>query len=419
MSNDIRQQVTGQAIQAAMAARQLINVSDSAVNNALNAMAEALIKNKDEILFRNEIDVEAAKRAGLSSSLIDRLTLNEKRITAMADSVKEIAALKNPVGELLWERTIQGGAVLQKVRVPLGVIGIVYESRPNVTVEAAALCLKAGNAVILRGGKEAVNSNMQLVHAVVPACVSAGLPEGSIQFISITDRQAVRELTRLNKLVDLIIARGSEQMVASVREGSVVPVLGHGQGLCHTYIDADADTNMAIEIAFNAKVQRPGVCNAMETLLVHASKAHDVLPNLSKKMQEAGVELRGCEKTQKLVKKIKKASEEDWATEYLDTILSIRIVDSLDEALNHIAKYGSKHSEAIVTENKTTAERFLKTVDAAAVFHNSSTRLHDGGVFGLGSEMGISTQKLHARGSMGIQDLTTTKYVIRGTGQIR
>lgn len=419
MVDDIRQQVTGQAIQAAMAARKLAAISAEIKNNALRAMAEALVKSMDEILFRNGIDVEAAKEAKLSSALIDRLTLNKKRIESMAQSLREIAELEDPVNEILFERTIKDGAVLQKVRVPLGVVGIIYESRPNVTVEAAALCLKAGNAVILRGGREAVNSNMQLVHAVMPACVAKGLPEGSIQFINITDRQAVREMTRLDKLIDLIIARGSEKMVTAVREGSAVPVLGHGQGLCHTYIDKDARKDMAIEVVFNAKVQRPGVCNAMETLLVHNNVAKKILPDLGKKLQAQGVELRGCEKTRAILSGIKEATDEDWATEYLDKILSIRVVDSLDDALNHIAKYGSRHSEAIITENKQTAERFLNSVDAAAVFHNTSTRLHDGGVFGLGSEIGISTQKLHARGSMGLKELTTTKFVVRGTGQIR
>lgn len=419
VEDTIAQEVAQHALAAAVAARQLVILSRTVKDAAIMAMAEAILAKKEEILFRNGIDVEAGREAGLSTALIDRLTLNDKRINAIAESLREIAALPDPIGEILFERTIKDGALLQKVRVPLGVVGIIYESRPNVTVEAAALCIKAGNAVVLRGGRESLNSNVSLVNAVVPAAVSAGLPEGVIQYIRITDRQSVRELTRLDRLVDLIIARGSEQMVRAIREGATVPVLGHGKGLCHTYIDAQFNQKMAVDIAFNAKVHRPGVCNAMETLLVHRTAAPDVLPVLGKKLTEAGVELRGCDKTVKILKNIKKATEDDWSTEYLDTILSIRIVDSLEDAIDHITRYGSKHSEAIITDNKTTAELFIKNVDAACVMHNSSTRLHDGGVFGLGSEIGISTQKLHARGTMGIQELTTTKFVVRGSGQIR
>ncbi len=417
--NTITQEVTRQSIAAAMSARKIDGVSPEVRNNALHAMAAALRKNKEEIMFRNGIDLEAGKDAGLSTTLLDRLLLDDRRVESMAKVLEEIAGLPDPLGEVIQERTIHGGARLQKVRVSLGVIGIIYESRPNVTAEAAGLCLKAGNAVILRGGQEAVNTNLEIVNVIVPAATAAGLPEGCIQFIRITDRKAVGELTQLDRLVDLIIARGSAQMVRSIREGAAVPVLGHGKGLCHTYVDAGADRDMAVKVAYNAKVQRPGVCNAMETLLVHRDVAAKVLPELAKKFASAGVELRGCAETVKIIPAAVPAKEEDWSTEYLDKILSIRVVDSLDEALNHIAKYGSGHSEAIVTEDRDNAERFLNTVDAAAVFHNSSTRLHDGGVFGLGSEIGISTQKLHARGSMGISELTTTKFVVRGTGQIR
>ncbi|MFH1378871.1 MAG: glutamate-5-semialdehyde dehydrogenase [bacterium] len=420
MSNDnIRNEVTKHALAALIAARKLNTLPTKIKNNILQAMADAILSKKDEIIFRNEIDIEAAAQAGLTQALIDRLTLNPKRIQGMVDSLQEIKSLSDPVGTVLEERTIAGGALLQKIKVPLGVIGIIYESRPNVTVEAAALCLKAGNTVVLRGGKEAVNSNLQLIHTIVPAAIAAGLPEGGIQFINITDRRSVHELTQLDKLVDLVIARGSEEMVKAVRQGSAVPVLGHGQGLCHTYIDKSAKLKMAVDIAYNAKVQRPGVCNAMETLLVHRDIAQKLLPELGEKLLSAGVELRGCEKTRAILTSITAAEENDWSTEYLDKILSIKIVETIDDALNHIAQYGSRHSEAIVAEDKQTAERFLMEVDAAAVFHNSSTRLHDGGIFGFGSEIGISTQKLHARGTMGIQELTTTKFVVRGSGQTR
>jgi glutamate-5-semialdehyde dehydrogenase len=407
------------SISAKLASRKLNQLSNDNKNKALKAMADAIIKEKDEIKFRNEIDVEAGKEAGLSEAMIDRLLLNDKRIEEMAKGLKEVAALPDPVGEIIADWTPPTGIHIQKVKVPLGVIGIIYESRPNVTVDAAGLCLKSGNAVILRGGSEAINSNRSLAEIISRAAHSAGLPEGSIQFIETTDRQAVEILIKLDNLVDLIIPRGGEKMIKAVREGATVPVLSHGKGLCHTYIDKDADMEMAKKIVLNAKCQRPGVCNAMETLLVHKDIAPAIIPLLCSAYKEKGVEVRGCQVTKSIVPQVLPANEDDWSTEYLSLTLSIKVVDSIDEAVNHINKYGSGHSEAIITKNKSAAEKFLKEVDAAAVFHNASTRLHDGGVFGLGSEIGTSTQKLHARGSMGIKELTTTKYLVYGNGEIR
>jgi glutamate-5-semialdehyde dehydrogenase len=311
------------------------------------------------------------------------------------------------------------GIQIDKVRVPLGVIGIIYESRPNVTVDASALCLKAGNAVILRGGKDAFRSNQVLAKLLQEAGRAAGLPDGAVQLLESVDRASITELTQFPQYVDLIIARGSEEMINDVMKNSLVPVLGHGKGVCHVYVDEAADETMAEQIAYNAKVQRPGVCNSMETLLVHSKKAAEFLPAIGKKYQQAGVEIRGDAETQKLLPYAKPATEADWSTEYVALIVSVRVVPSLDDAIRHINQYGSGHSDAIVTQDGAHAQQFLNQVDSAAVFHNASTRLHDGGVFGLGAEMGISTRKLHARGTMGARELTTTKYVIHGTGQIR
>jgi glutamate-5-semialdehyde dehydrogenase len=394
-------------------------VSTEVKNKALLAIADALENNKKEIVFHNEIDLQAAEDTELTASLIDRLKLTEKRVDAIVQGVRDIAELKDPVGEVIEESKNALGFSLQKLRVPLGLIGIIYESRPNVTVDAAALCLKAGSAVILKGGREAADTNRQLYHTIAGAAYKAGIPEGAIQLIETTDRQAVEELIKLDGIVDLIIARGSEEMIKSIREKSIVPVLGHGKGLCHTYIDADADLKMAEEIAYNAKVQRPGVCNAMESLLIHETIAPNVAPKLFMRFKDAGVELRADSKSKQYAPWAKAATEEDYKTEYLDLKLSVKIVGSLEEAIQHINRYGSGHSESIVTNNKQAAERFLKEIDAAAVFHNASTRLHDGHVFGLGAEIGISTQKLHARGTMGVRELTTTKYIVRGSGQIR
>ena len=415
----VKEIVVRRAMAARGAALKLGQLTGNARNAVLIAMAEAVTKEKDDILFYNEIDVQAARDAKLPDALIDRLTLNEKRIQDMARSLREVVSLPDPVGEIIADWTPPVGIHIDKIRVPLGVIAMIYESRPNVTVDAAGLCLKAGNAVILRGGSEAINSNRALVKIISRAAYGAGLPEGAIEFIETTDRAAVTELVKLDTLVDLVIPRGSDEMIRSIRENATVPVLAHGKGLCHTYIDKAADVEMAVKIAFNAKCQRPGVCNAMETLLVHKDIARTVLPELNKLYRQAGCEVRGDEEVRSIISDVKIASEADWSTEYLDKILSIKTVASLDEVILHINRHGSGHSEAIVTNDETAARRFLMEVDAAAVFHNASTRLHDGGVFGFGSEIGISTQKLHARGTMGVKELTTTKYVIYGHGEIR
>lgn len=418
-TKQLKQTVITQAATAKLASRKLGQLTAETKNKILIAMAEALLKEKDEILFHNEIDIDAAKEAGLTEALIDRLTLNDKRIQEMSRQLRDVAALPDPVGEILADWVAPVGIHIQKVRVPLGVIAMIYESRPNVTVDATGLCLKSGNAVILRGGSEAINSNHSLVKIIVNAANQHGLPEGAIQFIETTDRQALTELIKLDTLIDVIIPRGGEEMIKSIRENATVPVLSHGRGLCHTYIDKSANPEMAKKVAFNAKCQRPCVCNAMETLLIHTDAAKNILPPLYEIYKKAGVEVRGDDASRNIVPDMKAAVESDWSSEYLSLILSIKIVNSIDDAINHINKHGSGHSESIVTEDKNSAERFLKEVDAAAVFHNASTRLHDGGVFGFGSEIGISTQKLHARGTMGLKELTTTKYIVRGHGEIR
>lgn len=412
--------ITKKAKIAKTSSRKLASLSTEIKNRALVSIVEEIEKNTDKIISQNKIDIKKTTGKNLSSALIDRLMLNEKRIKEMAKSVLDIAELPDPVGEIISEWNSPSGFLIKKTRVPLGVIAIIYESRPNVTVDSTALCLKSGNAVILRGGSESINSNRVLVEIISGALKSIkGMPEGVVQFIDTPDRLSIYEIIKLDNFIDLVIPRGGEKMIRQIREKSVVPVLSHGKGLCHTYIDKSADIDMAIKIAFNAKVQRPGVCNAMETLLVHKDIADKILPALAEDYKKANVELRGCPKTLKILTDIKKAKKEDWSTEYLDLILSVKIVDSIDRAIEHINEYGSGHTDSIITEDKKSAEKFLTEVDSSAVFHNASTRLHDGGVFGLGSEIGISTQKLHARGTMGLKELTTTKYVVYGTGEIR
>jgi len=412
--------ITKKAKIAKTSSRKLASLSTEIKNRALVSIVEEIEKNTDKIIAQNKIDIKKTTGKNLSSALIDRLMLNEKRIKEMAKSVLDIAELPDPVGEIISEWNSPSGFLIKKTRVPLGVIAIIYESRPNVTVDSTALCLKSGNAVILRGGSESINSNRILVEIISGALKSIkGMPEGVVQFIDTPDRLSIYEIIKLDNFIDLVIPRGGEKMIRQIREKSVVPVLSHGKGLCHTYIDKSADIDMAIKIAFNAKVQRPGVCNAMETLLVHKDIADKILPALAEDYKKANVELRGCPKTLKILTDIKKAKKEDWSTEYLDLILSVKIVDSIDRAIEHINEYGSGHTDSIITEDKKSAEKFLTEVDSSAVFHNASTRLHDGGVFGLGSEIGISTQKLHARGTMGLKELTTTKYVVYGTGEIR
>ena len=407
------------AAAARAAARELASLSSDEKNRALEVMADQLEKSAPEIKEANRIDLEAGKKNGLSSAMIDRLEVTPKRLQGMADGLRQVAELPDPVGKMIDTRTRPNGMVINRVRVPIGVIGIIYESRPNVTVDAAGLCLKAGNAVILRGGKEAINTNLVLARSLKRALEETAVPPAAIQMVDITDREVVGELLKLDGLVDLIIPRGGEGLIRAVVENSRIPVIKHYKGVCHIFVAASADKEMALKIVDNAKTQRPGVCNAVETLLVDRKIAPDFLPAVSSRLKEKGVELRGCPETRTILTDILEASEEDWLEEYLDLILAVKVVDGVEEAIDHIARYGSEHTEAIITEDKTEAEEFLKKVDSSSVFVNLSTRFSDGGQFGLGAEIGISTDKLHARGPMGLEELTTYKWVGRGEGQVR
>jgi len=415
----LKEEILEIARQAKFSTQKLANLSSKIKDGVLSRMAETIETNARRIKEENRKDVASAREKELSGALIDRLTLNDKRIEQMANSLREIARLEDPIGkvERMWRRP--NGLLIGKVIVPLGVIGIIYEARPNVTVDAAGLCLKAGNATILRGGSEAIHSNIALADLLRKVIEEAELPRGSIQLIRTTDRNAVMEMLKLDEYIDVIIPRGGESLIRTVTENSSIPVIKHYKGVCHTYVDEEADLEMAEKIAFNAKVQRPGVCNAMETLLVDEKIAAQFLPGMIKKFQEAGVEIRGDEKTYQIVEGIKPATEEDWQTEYLDLILSVKVVKGIEAAINHINRYGSHHSDAIVTENYRKSRKFLQEVDSAAVYVNASTRFTDGGEFGLGAEIGISTQKLHARGPMGVNELTSSKFIILGDGQIR
>ncbi len=416
---DIKTYVTEKASRAKTAARKLAVLSSSVKNAALLKMADALVARAPALVSANAKDLDEAKRLGLSNAMTDRLVLDLKRIEEMAAGLREVAALPDPVGEIIKMVRRPNGMQVGRVRVPIGVIGIVYESRPNVTADAASLCLKAGNAVVLRGGSEAIHSNAAIVKVLSDVGAAAGLPEGCVAFLDNPDRLAVMEMLKLDALIDLIIPRGGEALMKIVMEHSRIPVIKHDKGLCHTYVDEGADLSMAQAICFNAKVQRPGTCNAMETLLVHDTIAPAFLPKMVRAFQKAGVEVRGCPKTRAIVPGLKEAKEEDWTTEYLDLILSVRVVKDMDEAMEHIARYGSQHSEAIITQDYGRARRFLSEVDACAVFVNASTRLNDGYQFGLGAEIGISTSRIHARGPMGLEELTTTKYIVLGEGQLR
>ncbi|GBC98448.1 Gamma-glutamyl phosphate reductase [bacterium HR17] len=416
---EVRQLVEEKARRAKTVAPVVAALPTEVKNRALLNMADALWERRDFIFERNAEDVESARHAGLSPALIDRLLLNEERLEGICKSLHEVAALPDPVGEIVegWKRP--NGLVLQKVRVPIGVIGVIYESRPNVTVDSVALCLKSGNCVVLRGGKEALNSNIALASVITQAAADAGVPADAIQLIDTPDREAAQVLMRLNGLIDLLIPRGGMGLIRYVVENATVPTIETGAGNCHVYVHADADLDMAVNIIVNAKTQRPSVCNAAETLLVHRDIADRFLPKAAQALWEKGVELRGCERTRKILPEAKPATEEDWETEYLDLVLAVKVVDSLDDAIAHINRYGTKHSEAIVTRDLQAARRFCELVDAAAVYVNASTRWTDGYEFGLGAEIGISTQKLHARGPMGLRELTTYKWVIWGEGQIR
>lgn len=415
----LERQVVTLAKETREASREVAKATTQRKNRALLRMAKALEKGKGRLFRENEKDVRRAREKGLPPAMVDRLMLKEKGVKGMADSLRQIAHLKDPVGELFDRWTLRNGVRLQKVRVPLGVIAIIYESRPHVTADAAGLCLKSGNAVILKGGSEALHSNRAIVGILQGCLREEKLPTAAVSFIDTPRREAVRILLKQSGLVDLVIPRGGETLIREVARISRIPVIKHDKGVCHVFVDKEADLRMAERIVLNAKVQRPSVCNAMETLLVHEGVAKEFLPRIAQRLKEAGVALRGCPATRRLLPWVEGATEKDWFTEYLDLILSVRVVRDVGEAIRHIALYGSQHTDAIVTRNRHHARQFVEGVDSACVFVNASTRLSDGGVFGMGAEMGISTDKLHARGPMGLRELTSYKYVGVGKGQIR
>ena len=411
--------VKAKAAAAKKAAGKLAITSTAIKNKAMLAMAQALLDKQEEILAANAVDMEAAAAKGMKTSMLDRLKLTPERIAGMAEGLEQVAALPDPIGNVVGGSRLANGLSITKVRVPLGVIGIIYEARPNVTADAVGLCLKSGNAVILKGGSEAMQSNIAIANILSEAAEAAGIPEGSVQFVDTSDRQAVTDLIHMNGLVDVVIPRGGAGLIKTVVMNATVPVIETGAGVCHTFIDASADVEMAMKICYNAKVQRPSVCNAMETLLVHKDAADKFMPSMLAKYFEAGVEIRGDERVQAYSDKVVPVTEEDWSTEYGDLRLSVKIVDSLEEAMEHIAQYTTYHSECIVTEDYENARIFQLGVDAAAVYVNASTRFTDGFEFGFGAEIGSSTQKLHARGPMALPELTSTKYLINGNGQVR
>jgi len=416
---DIRQEMHAIAARARDGSVELATLSSEVKDRALLDMARGLTEHKDFLRGENRKDLEEAERAGLSSAMLDRLTLSDSGIETIAEGLRQIAQLPDPVGSVvnMWRRP--NGLWVGKMRIPLGVIGVIYESRPNVTVDAAALCVKAGNAVILRGGSEAIHSNRALGHILQDAMEKAGAPAAAVQVVPHTTREAVEEMLRLEEYIDVIIPRGGEDLIRFVVERSRIPVIKHYKGVCHIFVDASADTEMAVDICHNAKVQRPGVCNAMETLLVHREIAQRVVPAVAANLQDAGVELRGCHRTCQILSGLKEAEEEDWYAEYLDLVLAVKVVDDIVEAIKHIEQYGSRHTEAIITSNYENAQRFLREVGSSTVLVNASTRFSDGFQLGLGAEIGISTTKLHAFGPMGVEDLTTTKFIVYGNGQIR
>lgn len=416
---DLHDTIVKQAETAKSASRRLAVLPSPIKNKALEAMACALEDGAALILEANAADLEAARAKKIKKSFLDRLMLDEGRIHSMAEGLRQTAALPDPVGEGEWETVRPNGIEIRRVKVPIGVIGIVYEARPNVTADAAALCMKSGNAVLLRGGSEALRSNRVISSLLARAAYDAGIPEGALQFIDSDDREAVGEMMKLKGLLDVIIPRGGAGLIQRIVRESQVPVIETGAGICHTYVDEGADLDMAVRIAVNAKTSRPSVCNAMETLLVHEKEAKEFLPKVAAELRERKVELRGCERTRGVLSDIEAATEDDWSTEYDDLILSIRVVRDIDEAIEHINRYNTGHSETIVTRDIQRAHRFQREVDAAAVYVNASTRFTDGFEFGFGAEIGISTQKLHARGPMGLNELTSTKYLIYGEGQVR
>jgi glutamate-5-semialdehyde dehydrogenase len=416
---DFRAEVRELARKAKFASHQLAQLSTAKKNKTLLEMADDLERNQELLIKENRKDLASGEKAHLSSAFLDRLRLTPSVIRGMAEGLREVARLSDPVGEVIkmWKRP--NGLMVGRMRIPIGVIGIIYESRPNVTADAAGLCLKSGNSVILRGGSEAFHSNQAIGQILRKVLVKMGLPQGAIQIFPYAEREAIREMLQLEDEIDLIIPRGGEELIRFVTNHSKIPVIKHYKGVCHIFVDETADLEMAIRVCLNAKVQRPGVCNAMETLLVHEKVASRFLPKVAKALQKEGVELRGCSRTRKFLSHIKEAREEDWFKEYLDLILSIRVVRGIEEAIEHIARYGSLHTEAILTSDYQNAQRFLKEVNSSCVLVNASTRFNDGFELGLGAEIGISTSKLHAFGPMGLEELTTTKFIVYGEGQIR
>ncbi len=404
---------------AKAASKELVKFTTEKKNLALKYIAEQLDENRKEIQDKNKVDLDNAHKKGMSQALIDRLTLNDDRINGMIQVLNDVINLKDPVGQVIGMNALPNGLKVGQMRMPLGVAGIIFESRPNVCIEVAALTVKSANGVILKGGSDAINSNICITSLIKAGLKKAGLPEGAVEIIESTDRESVKEMLKLKEYIDVIIPRGGLNLINFVMEHSIIPVIRHDQGICHTYIDEFANEEMAISIAYNAKVNRPGVCNAMETLLVHEKIASSILPKLKAEYDKAGVVLKGCDKTCSLLPGIEKATDDDWSTEYLDLILSIKVVSSIDEAINHINTYGSHHSDAIVTDNYGFGMQFINEVDSAACYINASTRFTDGNQLGLGAEMGISNQKLHVRGPMGLTELTAPKYIIFGNGQIR
>ena len=418
-SEEMKTLLYGMGEKAKLAAYHLASMSSAEKNTCLNLMAEALEKSADEIIKENLKDLKEGEKNGLSKAMLDRLTLSPKVFKSMADGLREVTLLDDPVGKCLSAWVRPNGLKIEKISVPIGVIAIVYESRPNVTVDAVGLCLKAGNAVILRGGSEAFHSNMALAHCLNRAALAAGLPDGAVQLVPWTDRQAVGIMLKMNEYIDLVIPRGGEGLIRAVVEQSTIPVIKHYKGVCHLFVDEDCDMSMALEIIENAKCQRPGVCNALETLLIHEGIAGKFVPKLVETLRAKGVELRGDSSFCEIIPDAVPASEEDWSSEYLDLILSVAIVPSVEKAVEHINKYGTRHSDGIITKNNANAALFMNGVDAAVVYLNASTRFTDGGEFGMGAEIGISTDKLHARGPMGLPELCTYKYFVFGNGQIR
>jgi glutamate-5-semialdehyde dehydrogenase len=409
---------------AKAASRRLAYLSADIKNKALHNVSNDLLAKKDEILAANQIDYHEAHTSGMNAAMLDRLMLDSSRLEAIAKDVLAVAALPDPVGEVFDMRTLPNGLVIGRKRVPLGVIGAIYESRPNVTIDISVLCLKSGNAIILRGGKEAIHSNSALARVVQEAATRAGVPEGAVQFIENTDRALVNQMLKMRQFIDLIVPRGGAELIKLISENAAMPVVAGGIGVCHTYVDKSADVDKAVAIAFNAKVQRPTVCNALDCLLVHADIAQRCLPQVAAEWAKAGVEMHCDERAMAILKtkpslKLVSATDKDWGKEFLSLVAAVKVVDSLDEALEHIERYGSGHSEAIITEEYSAAMRFLNEVDAACVYVNASTRFTDGGQFGLGAEVGISTQKFHARGPLGVKELTSYKWIIFGSGQVR